>query len=101
MRLSLGFVLPLIVVVVAVRPCRAPLVDQVTLRWFARDVTIGREKPIEASPTSRRAPPAGCRARRTAPRRRSLRERERFRTLGAWGCADGATVPLNVSAAAQ
>ncbi len=38
MRLSLRFVLPLILVLVVIAYIVAPLVDQLTLRWFVRDL---------------------------------------------------------------
>ena len=40
MRLSLRFVLPLLVVIVLVAYAVQPLVDQLTLRWFVRDLDI-------------------------------------------------------------
>jgi len=40
MRLSLRFVLPLILVLAAIAYAVAPLVDQLTLRWFVRDLDI-------------------------------------------------------------
>jgi len=38
MRLSLRFVLPLILVLAGIAYAVAPLVDQLTLRWFVRDL---------------------------------------------------------------
>jgi trehalose 6-phosphate synthase len=43
MRLSLRFVLPLMVVLAAIAWGVAPLVDQLTLRWFTRDMDIRAE----------------------------------------------------------
>ncbi len=40
MRLSLRFILPLIVVLAAIAYTVAPLVDQFTLRWFVRDLDM-------------------------------------------------------------
>jgi trehalose 6-phosphate synthase len=40
MRLSLRFVLPLVLVLVAIAYVVVPLVDQLTLRWFVRDLDI-------------------------------------------------------------
>ncbi|MFA6441992.1 MAG: trehalose-6-phosphate synthase [Sterolibacterium sp.] len=40
MRLSLRFVLPLILVLAGIAYAIAPLVDQMTLRWFVRDLDI-------------------------------------------------------------
>ena len=40
MRLSLRFVLPLLAVIVLVAYAVQPLVDQLTLRWFVRDLDI-------------------------------------------------------------
>ena len=40
MRLSLRFILPLSMVLAAVAYAMAPLVDQLTLRWFVRDIEI-------------------------------------------------------------
>jgi trehalose 6-phosphate synthase len=40
MRLSLRFVLPLVVVLAALAYAMVPLVDQFTLRWFVRDLDI-------------------------------------------------------------
>ena len=40
MRLSLRFVLPLILVLAGIAYCVTPLVDQLTLRWFVRDLDI-------------------------------------------------------------
>ncbi len=40
MRLSLRFVLPLFLVLAAIAYAMAPLVDQMTLRWFVRDIDI-------------------------------------------------------------
>ena len=40
MRLSLRFVLPLILVLAAIAYAVAPLVDQLTLRWFIRDLDM-------------------------------------------------------------
>lgn len=40
MRLSLRFVLPLVLVLVAIAYAVVPLVDQLTLRWFVRDLDI-------------------------------------------------------------
>jgi len=43
MRLSLRFVLPLMLVLAAIAWGVAPLVDQLTLRWFTRDMDIRAE----------------------------------------------------------
>jgi trehalose 6-phosphate synthase len=43
MRLSLRFVLPLMLVLIGVAYAVAPLVDQLTLRWFVRDLDIRAE----------------------------------------------------------
>lgn len=40
MRLSLRFVLPLMLVLAGIAYAVAPLVDQLTLRWFVRDIDI-------------------------------------------------------------
>jgi len=40
MRLSLRFVLPLILVLAGIAYAVMPLVDQLTLRWFVRDLDI-------------------------------------------------------------
>jgi trehalose 6-phosphate synthase len=40
MKLSLRFVLPLVLVLVAIAYAVVPLVDQLTLRWFVRDLDI-------------------------------------------------------------
>jgi len=40
MKLSLRFILPLIVALTAIAYAIAPLVDQLTLRWFVRDLDI-------------------------------------------------------------
>jgi len=40
MRLSLRFVLPLLLVLAGIAYVVAPLVDQMTLRWFVRDIEI-------------------------------------------------------------
>ena len=40
MRLSLRFVLPLLIVLAGIAYAVAPLVDQLTLRWFVRDLDI-------------------------------------------------------------
>jgi trehalose 6-phosphate synthase len=40
MRLSLRFILPLFLVLAAIAYAVAPLVDQLTLRWFVRDIEI-------------------------------------------------------------
>ena len=40
MRLSLRFVLPLILVLAGIAYATAPLVDQLTLRWFMKDIDI-------------------------------------------------------------
>lgn len=40
MRLSLRFVLPLGLVLIAIAYAVVPLVDQLTLRWFVRDLDI-------------------------------------------------------------
>ena len=40
MRLSLRFVFPLLLVLAAIAYTVAPLVDQLTLRWFVRDLDI-------------------------------------------------------------
>ena len=40
MRLSLRFVLPLMLVLAGIAYAVAPLVDQLTLRWFVRDLDI-------------------------------------------------------------
>ena len=40
MKLSLRFVLPLILVLAGIAYIVAPLVDQLTLRWFVRDLDI-------------------------------------------------------------
>jgi len=40
MRLSLRFILPLFLVLAAIAYAMAPLVDQMTLRWFVRDIEI-------------------------------------------------------------
>ena len=40
MKLSLRFVLPLIIVLAGIAYIVAPLVDQLTLRWFVRDLDI-------------------------------------------------------------
>ncbi|MDO8451164.1 MAG: trehalose-6-phosphate synthase [Rhodoferax sp.] len=43
MRLSLRFVLPLLLVLAGIAYAVAPLVDQLTLRWFVRDLEIRAE----------------------------------------------------------
>jgi trehalose 6-phosphate synthase len=43
MRLSLRFVLPLLIVLAGIAYALAPLVDQLTLRWFVRDIEIRSE----------------------------------------------------------
>ena len=43
MRLSLRFVLPLLLVLAGIAYAIAPLVDQLTLRWFVRDLEIRAE----------------------------------------------------------
>lgn len=40
MRLSLRFILPLLIVLAGIAYALAPLVDQLTLRWFVRDIEI-------------------------------------------------------------
>ena len=40
MKLSLRFVLPLILVLAGIAYIVAPLVDQLTLRWFMRDLDM-------------------------------------------------------------
>ena len=40
MRLSIRFVLPLLIVLAGIAYALAPLVDQLTLRWFVRDIEI-------------------------------------------------------------
>src|SRR5512139_2471127 len=40
MRLSLRFILPLVVVLGAIAYAVAPLVDDLTLKWFVRDLDI-------------------------------------------------------------
>ena len=40
MRLSLRFVLPLLLVLAGIAYAVAPLVDQLTLKWFVRDLDI-------------------------------------------------------------
>ena len=40
MRLSLRFVLPLMLVLAGIAYAIAPLVDQLTLRWFVRDLDV-------------------------------------------------------------
>ena len=40
MRLSLRFVLPLMLVLAGIAYAVAPLVDQLTLKWFVRDLDI-------------------------------------------------------------
>lgn len=40
MRLSLRFILPLFMVLAGIAYAMAPLVDQLTLRWFVRDIEI-------------------------------------------------------------
>ena len=48
MRLSLRFILPLVVVLGAIAYAVAPLVDDLTLKWFVRDLDI-RTKLITAA----------------------------------------------------
>jgi len=43
MRLSLRFVLPLLLVLAGIAYALAPLVDRMTLRWFVRDIEIRAE----------------------------------------------------------
>ena len=40
MRLSLRFILPLFLVLAGIAYAVAPLVDQLTLRWFVRDLDL-------------------------------------------------------------
>mgnify|MGYP003413410641 FL=1 len=40
MRLSLRFIIPLMLALAAIAYSVVPLVDQLTLRWFVRDLDI-------------------------------------------------------------
>jgi len=46
LRLSLRFIIPLTLALAAIAYAVVPLVDRLTLRWFARDMDMAINNPV-------------------------------------------------------